>query len=105
MSEKLFIIATLRHESLFGENWAMFWAKDGSGYTADPYTAQRYKESEIGPYGKDSRNDAGDIPLPVEALDISPEYRDQEAGVIRLMEKGYINKKFKSIYFHNNDSD
>lgn len=100
MSEKIYVVVTLRHESLYGKNWALFWAKDENGYTSDPYQAHRYKESEIGPFG--SRiNDSVDIPVPIEALGLALEYRAQRTdGVIRLIEKGYINAKYRPIYFH-----
>ena len=89
---KHYIILCNRHESMFGDNWGLFWGHKESegGYTSDPYLAHRYREDEISNF-----DDKQDVPLDIELLNLPVEYTEKESNVWRLIEKGKINSIYK----------
>ena len=89
---KHYIILCNRHESMFGDNWALFWGHKESegGYTSDPYLAHRYTEDEIASFDDDQ-----DIPLDIELLGLPVKYTEKQPNVWRLIEKGTLNNIYK----------
>ena len=91
MSMKYLVLCN-RHESIFGEPWALFWGcrESKSGYTSDLRVAHRFSEDEIKEF-----NDRSDIPIPLEPLGISEKYESEEninKNISVLIEKGTLNK-------------
>lgn len=89
---KKYLVLCNRHNSVYGDNWALFWGCRNSqgGYNSDLRTAHRYDESEIGGF-KDNQ----DIPIPIDVLGISEEYESEETinkNIVVMIEKGTLNK-------------
>lgn len=91
MSKKYLVLCN-RHNSIFGDNWALFWgSRDSkSGYNSDLRTAHRFDETEI-----EGFNDKSDIPIPIDILGISEECESEETinkNIRVLIEKGTLNR-------------
>lgn len=92
MSKKYLLLCN-RHNSVFGENWCLWWGnrESKSNYTSDIRLAHRFDEKEIEKYA-----DRGhDIPVPIEVLGISEGYEPIETfnkNFVSMVEKGTINK-------------
>lgn len=91
MSKKYLLLCN-RHNSIFGDSWALFWGNRESkgGYTSDLRIAHRFKEEEIKKFV-----DKEDIPIPIDALGISEGYESEETinkNINVLIEKGTLNK-------------
>lgn len=90
---KKYLLLTLRHNSIYGENYCLFWGERGnkSGYTSNPYLAYRFTEAEMLEMGES----VDDIFLDIEKLGISAEYpKEINENVLCLVEKGTINKLY-----------
>ncbi|MBO0555635.1 hypothetical protein EXQ41_06170 [Clostridium botulinum] len=90
MSKKYLVLCN-RHNSIFGEEWGLFWGyrESEGGYNSDLRTAHRFDESEIGRF-KDNR----DIPIPIDILGISEEYENEKTineNIKVMIEKGTLN--------------
>ncbi|MBY6928995.1 hypothetical protein [Clostridium botulinum] len=92
MSKKYLLLCN-RHNSMFGDCWALFWGNrdSKSGYTSDLRIAHRFDEEEIKKY-EDGR---ADIPIPIDVLGIPEEYESKESfnkNIRVLIEKGTLNE-------------
>jgi len=89
---KKYLVLCNRHNSIFGDNWALFWGdgESAGGYNSDLRAAHRFDESEISQF-----NDDQDIPIPIDVLGISEDYEKEETrnkNVAVLIERGTLNK-------------
>ncbi len=90
---KMYLLLCNRHNSIYGENWCLWWGKreSRSGYISDVRVAHRFTEEEIKEY--ESKNE--DIPVPIEILGISEQYEPIESynkNLCVLIEKGTLNR-------------
>ena len=86
-----YLILCNRHESVYGDNWCLFWGfcENEGNYSSDLRLAHRFDESELGKF-----DDSDDIPIPVNILGISeeqPEYCTINRNTCLLLEKGKLN--------------
>lgn len=89
---KKYLVLCNRHNSLYGDEWALFWGcRDSkSGYNSDLRTAHRFDETEISKF-----DDNSDIPVPIDVLGIPEECESEEAinkNIRVLIEKGTLNE-------------
>lgn len=86
----LYVIVCTRHESIFGKNWALFWGCDErrGDYISDPERAHRFTEEEA----MAIQEGGSDIAIPIDVLGLEPGYTEPKEGIVRLMEKGQINR-------------
>lgn len=92
MSKKYLLLCN-RHESVFGDNWCLWWGTRESkdGYNSDVRLAHRFTEEEIKNYAERGR----DIPISVDVLGVSEDYEPKEKynpNFKVLVEKGTLNK-------------
>lgn len=92
MSKKYLLLCN-RHESVFGDNWCLWWGnRESKGrYNSDVRLAHRFTEEEIKDYAESGR----DIPVPIDVLGISEDYEHKEnynPNLKVLIEKGTLNK-------------
>ncbi|AIY80527.1 hypothetical protein U728_1105 [Clostridium botulinum 202F] len=92
MSKKYLLLCN-RHNSCFGDNWCLWWGdrESKSGYSSDVRIAHRFDEEEIKKY-EDGKSD---IPIPIDVLGISEEYKSEETinkNINVLIEKGTLNR-------------
>ena len=88
----LYLVVTTRHESIFGNNFALFWGFNESegGYNSDPRTAHRFTEEEASKFTKGS-----DIPISIDKLGLSDECeKDNNINLLCLVEKGTLNRLY-----------
>lgn len=91
MSKKYLVLCN-RHNSMFGDAWALFWGNRESegGYCSDLRVAHRFDESEITDF-----KDNEDIPIPIDVLGIPEGYESEEninKNICVLIEKGKLNE-------------
>lgn len=91
MSKKYLVLCN-RHNSIYGDNWALFWGEreNEGGYNSDLRIAHRFDESEISKF-----NDNQDIPICVEDLGISEACESKDTinkNICMMIEKGTLNK-------------
>lgn len=105
MSKKYLVLCN-RHNSIYGDEWALFWGCRDSkgGYSSDLRTAHRFDESEIERF-----NDKLDIPIPIDVLGIPEECESKEdmnKNIRVLIEKGTLNEllnlNLKPLHQQNN---
>lgn len=88
---KKYLILCTRHESVYGDNWCLWWGyKDSkNGYSSDIRTAYRFTEEEIKPF----LDDKEDIPIDISILGINDIYEENiNENFVQLIEKGTLNK-------------
>lgn len=86
--EKLYIILTLRHECMYGDEFCLFWGygESSGGYTGNPLMAHRYTYEEAV-----KRSDGKeDIMIDIDLLGLDKEYHENK-NIVSLMEKGRLN--------------
>lgn len=87
-----YLVLCNRHNSLYGDEWALFWGlrESEGGYTSDLRVAHRFNEDEIEKFkGK------GDIPIPIDVLGIPGDYESEETinrNLRVLIERGTLNE-------------
>lgn len=91
MSKKYLVLCN-RHNSIFGDNWALFWGcrESKGGYNSDLRIAHRFDESELSQF-----DDNQDIPIPIDAIGILEDCESEEnfnKNIEMLIERGTLNK-------------
>lgn len=89
---KKYLVLCNRHNSIYGDNWALFWGYRDSenGYSSDLRVAHRFNENEIARFNTDK-----DIPIPIDVLGIPEECDSEETinrNIVVLIEKGKLNQ-------------
>lgn len=93
MKDNKYLILCTRHDSIYGDNWCLWWGyKDSkNGYSSDIRTAHRFTEEEIEQF----KNDKEDIPIEINKLGISDNYEENiNENFVQLIEKGTLNKLY-----------
>jgi hypothetical protein len=90
--EKKYLLLCNRHNSIFGDNWCLWWGcrESKGGYSSDVRIAHRFNGDEIKEFVGEE-----DIPVPIEVLGLSDDYEPEETynkNLCVLIEKGTINK-------------
>ena len=88
----LYLVVTTRHESIFGNNFALFWGFNESegGYNSDARTAHRFTEKEALKF-----TDNSDIPIPIDKLGLTDECeKDNNINLLCLVEKATLNRLY-----------
>lgn len=87
---KLYIILTLRHENIFGDNFCLFWGYDKSpgGYTGNPYHAHRFTYEEA----KRESDGELDIMIDIDLLELDKGYIEHNKYIRCMIEKGTLNR-------------
>lgn len=90
--EKKYLILCLRHESMYGDNFCLWWGDRGSksSYSSDVRIAHRFTYEEA-----KEINDKDDIMICTEDLGIDEDYEPKETfnkNLVVIIEKGTVNK-------------
>lgn len=88
--DKLYIILTLRHKNIYGDEFCLFWGYDESsgGYTGNPYHAHRYTYEEA----KKRCDGKQDILIDIDMLGLDKEYKQHNKNVLCFIEKATLNR-------------
>lgn len=94
MEDELYLILCLRHDSVYGDNFCLWWGcgRNSCGYSSDVRLAHRFTYQEAMKI-----HDEDDIMIPLSKLGDIPEcgcYEDLGMTII-LIDKGTLNSKLK----------
>ena len=92
MSKKYLLLCN-RHNSIYGDNWCLWWGEreSKSGYTSDIRLAHKFEEKEIEEYADKEY----DIPVPIDIIGVEEGYEPKKTFNKHLkvmIEKGTLNK-------------
>lgn len=95
--EEKYLLLTTRHESVFGNTFALFWGdrENEGGYTSDLRVAHRFTKDRI-----EKLTDEDDIAIPISVLNIPEECETDDKinkNINVLIEKGTLNKLIDNL--------
>ncbi|MEO2600965.1 hypothetical protein [Clostridium butyricum] len=95
--EEKYLLLTTRHESVFGNTFALFWGdrENEGGYTSDLRVAHRFTKERV-----EKLADEDDIAIPISILNIPEECETNDKinkNINVLVEKGTLNKLIDNL--------